>query len=311
MVQYDREKWTFDCEPTLSDSQVLDFCRTGYLVLDGVVDAATNQKALDYLNGDRAANPSFMPEGWTEADFERVRGSHEPGTIMLEEWYIQNVLLNGAAAGALRSLLGKSVGMPVVVSKHSTACPAPAQEWHHDADCVFGPELYFVEAFYYPQDTPAELGPTEVAPGTHYQRTQRETHEEGVLTSASAGSIVFHHQSILHRRGASTATGTRHMLKYNYWRTAPPVRDWIVEDEFDFHTAHYGGHGQYQYCTHLFYWLCGKGEAFRIMGGQAWPWWSPNQIRRAYGYGLSAGYLPDWDSDSAGLYTPWIGKDGV
>jgi len=29
-----------------------------------------------------------------------------------------------------------------------------------DADCIFAPELNFLEVFYFPQDTPMELGPT-------------------------------------------------------------------------------------------------------------------------------------------------------
>ena len=35
-----------------------------------------------------------------------------------------------------------------------------ATGWHQDADCLFGPELNFLEVFYFPQDTPAEAGPT-------------------------------------------------------------------------------------------------------------------------------------------------------
>ena len=44
----------------------------------------------------------------------------------------------------------------------------------------------------------------------------------------------------------------------------------------------------------MFYWLCGKGEEYRVIGGQAWPWTSPNQIRPSYGFGSVRGYQPDW-----------------
>ena len=30
---------------------------------------------------------------------------------------------------------------------------------------------------------------------------------------------------------------TRYMLKWCYWRLAPPQRDWIVEEDFNFATA--------------------------------------------------------------------------
>ena len=38
-MNYDPVSRTFDCEPTLTDSQVLEFCRQGYLLLRGVVPA--------------------------------------------------------------------------------------------------------------------------------------------------------------------------------------------------------------------------------------------------------------------------------
>ena len=84
------------------------------------------------------------------------------------------------------------------------------------------------------------------------------------------------------------------MLKYSYWRTVPPQRDWITEPDFDFQRAYYGGHDQARYVAHMFSWLCGKGDDYRIIGGQAWPWISPNQIGSSYGFGSDRGYRPDW-----------------
>jgi hypothetical protein len=267
-MQYDRRTRTFDCAPTLTDSQVLAFCRDGHLLLKGVVQPEINQRAIDYLEGRTPANPSWMPPGMTMDDVERVRASHEPSVIMLEDWFVEGVLLNPQVAGVMRSLLGRAVGLPVLTSSHRIECPAPAQPWHYDADHVFGPELNFVEVFYFPQDTPIELGPTEFVPGTHVAPVQR--------------------------RGRSTATGTRHMLKYNYWRTTAPVRDWIAEPAFDFRSADYGGHNHARYAAHMFYWLCGQGDEYRVLGGQAWPWRSRNQIGPSYGFGADHGYRPDW-----------------
>ena len=33
---------TYDCEPTLNDQEVFEFCRKGYLVLEGVVEDEVN-----------------------------------------------------------------------------------------------------------------------------------------------------------------------------------------------------------------------------------------------------------------------------
>ena len=48
-MNYDAENRTFDCEPTLTDTQVLQFCRDGFLNLEGVVPDEINQRACDYL----------------------------------------------------------------------------------------------------------------------------------------------------------------------------------------------------------------------------------------------------------------------
>ena len=293
-MQYDPHTRTFDCDPSLTDSQVVAFCRDGHLLLKGVVPPEINQRAIDYLEGRLPANPSWMPPGMTMADVERIRGSHEPSVIMLEDWFVEGVLLNPQVAGVMRALLGRNVGLPVLASSHRIECPAPAQPWHYDADHVFGPELNFLEVFYFPQDTPIELGPTEFVPGTHVAPVQRAEEHGGQFAAGPAGTIGIHHQSILHRRGRSTASGTRHMLKYNYWRTTAPTRDWIAEPDFDLRTADYGGHNHARYAAHTFCWLCGKGDEYRILGGQAWPWRSRNQIGPSYGFGVDHGYRPDW-----------------
>ena len=302
-MNYDPTTRTFDCDPTLDDSQVLDFCINGYLLLPGVVPDDVNERARDYLDGKLPANPMYLPEGMTEAEYERIRGSYEPSVIFLEEWFHEQVLLNEELAGAMRSLLGRNVGLPVLASHHRSQCPDEAQEWHHDADRVFGPELEFVEVFYFPQDTPVELGPTEIVPGTHLRITQRDPEEGGIFAEGPAGTIGIHHQSILHRRGRSTATGIRRMLKYNYWRTVDPVRDWIIEDDFDARTAYFGGHNTAIYTAHMYYWLCGKGDDFRVVGGQGWPWSTLQQIGPSWGCcdgereGRGA-YVPDWRTNS-------------
>ena len=301
-MHYDPCQRTFDCEPTLTDSQVLKFCREGHLLLKGVVPDAINQRTCAWLDGDIPAHPSYIPAGLTEADLDRIRFTHEPSSIFLEDWFVEHVLLNPQLAGAMRSLLGPNVGLPVLASHHRVDCPADSQGWHQDADHIFGPELRFLEVFYFPQDTPVELGPTELVPGSHIQPARRDREEGGVFCDGPAGTIGIHHQSILHRRGKSTAQGLRRMLKYNYWRTTRPVRNWIVEEDFDFQRAYYGGHGTARYYAHIFYWLCGKGDQFRIIGGQAWPWQTENQIGPSYGFDAEEGYRPNWRRDSPDGY---------
>ena len=81
-----------------------------------------------------------------------------------------------------------------------------------------------------------------------------------------------------------------------------PARDWVVEDDFDFRTAYYGGHHSSIFYAHMFHWLCGKGDEFRVMGGQAWPWRTEQQRFPSYGYGLKEGYVPDWRGTGPDTY---------
>lgn len=83
-----------------------------------------------------------------------------------------------------------------------------------------------------------------------------------------------------HRRSASTVSGLRNLLKYNYFRTVTPERDWVRETDFDFATADYALHGaptfrqQFRDCSdsaQLFLWLCGQSDQFHVLGGQSWP----------------------------------------
>jgi hypothetical protein len=146
-VSLDETSRTFSCAATLTDSQVLDFCRTGMLLLPGVVPTEINQLACEYLQGTLPSRPVTIPTGMAHDDLERMRGTGEPSGILLEQWFIKGVLLQPQVAGVLRSLLGRDVGLPVVASHHGrqawwpagqTAMPdegvtqpvGPPQPWH-------------------------------------------------------------------------------------------------------------------------------------------------------------------------------------
>lgn len=92
-VRLDSSSRTFQCAPTLTDSQVLDFCRTGVLLLPGVVPPWVNEKACAYLEGTLPASPAEIPEGMTMDDLERMRGTGEPSGILLEDWFVNGVRL--------------------------------------------------------------------------------------------------------------------------------------------------------------------------------------------------------------------------
>ena len=278
---------TYDCEPTLNDTEVLEFCKRGFLVLEGVVPEEVNRRTLE-----------FMEE----------HQSPEPTEIMEEAWFLDGVIKNPAVAGAVRSLLGTDFGLPIVVSSHRAVCPQPAQEWHVDGGSRFVPALDYLQVFYYPQDCPREMGPTEVLPGSHHFYTlQTHMGHYGRLQGAEhlvapAGTICITVYRIWHRRGDSTGTGVRHNLKYNYWRTVPPQRDWVMEPGFDIATANYSiGMPIYDGdepaervrfgTAEMLCWLWGRSEQFDVKGAQGWPKGPGNFNARPYG--VPAGLLEE------------------
>src|SRR5689334_21504381 len=105
---------TYDCEPTLTDSQVLDFCQKGFMVLEGVVPDEVNRRTLAFLDGNH---------------------SMEPTEILGHEWFVDAVMCNPQAAGAVRSLLGANFHLPVLMSNHRGVCPYNYWGgWHVDGN---------------------------------------------------------------------------------------------------------------------------------------------------------------------------------
>ena len=143
---------THDCEPTLTDSQILDFCKTGYLPLEGVVPDDVNQRVVEFL--DQYA-PHIEP-----GDF----ANHEPNEILDEDWFIDGVMCNPVAAGAVRSLLGRDFALPPIMSSHRVHMPARAFGWHRDGGSLSSHELNYLQVYYYPQDTTVEMGATAFCP---------------------------------------------------------------------------------------------------------------------------------------------------
>ena len=281
---------TYDCEPTLNDEQVIQFCANGFLMLEGVVPDDVNRRTLEFVDK--------HPSG-------------QPIEIMEEDWFVEDVICHPIAGGAVRSLLGKDFALPNLMANHRTECPQPAQEWHTDGGSKYGPELNYLQVFYYPQACPRDMGPTELLPGSHFLQLRQNglARHGGIKGSqyavAPAGSIFLTIYSIWHRRSVSRGSGIRNNLKYNYWRTTPPTRDWAVEPGFDLAMADFSlsqgrdsapptFRDQFKDCydaAGLYAWLCGTYDSFHLKGGQGWP--LPPHRWRGGPYGVPSGLLGD------------------
>ena len=77
---------TYDCEPTLNDSEVLEFCKNGYMLLDRVVPSEINKKVTAWVN--EPAGKAHV-ENYINLD-DRYQD------LAREQWFKDNVLLNDA-----------------------------------------------------------------------------------------------------------------------------------------------------------------------------------------------------------------------
>ena len=266
----------FDCSPTLTDSQVLEFCQTGHIMLEGVVPDEINRRTVAWLDDHRRQAVSSGG---------RKYGSGQVQRLLAEDWFVENVLRNPVATGVMRSLLGADYAEPSWLSWFQGSPPGSAGQWHVDAGSVFSHESNVLKWFYYATDTLEQLGPTEFVIGSHhvYNQVRFMAHYDSVRgiwkSSAPAGSIFVTAYAMWHRRARSTVGGERYMLTSSVHRTTPPQRDWIVEPDFDFGDVDYmldePRFGE-QYLAsidtaRMFFWLCGRLDEFKKLDGPAWP----------------------------------------
>ena len=272
-----KEDWipTYDCEPALYDLEILEFCRNGFLKFENLIPEDINQKTLDFLQK--------VPE----------ENHGQPHEILDEPWFMDNVIKHPKVAGAIRSLLGKDFALPPTIANHRSVCPQPGQDWHLDGGAKHDGQLNTLLVFYYPEPCPREMGPTEIVPGSHFLYTDQSRfigHHGRIRgsyhTTASAGTIFLAHYAIWHRRSESWGSGVRNNLKFWYWRTSPPKRDWIKTPGFSLSTAEFEFSNdftdthtptfrdQFDDCADsakLYTWLCGKSEEVNMLGATAWP----------------------------------------
>ena len=199
-------------QPTMTDDDVMEFIANGYVVLEGIVDEEYNRACADVPAG-RADGLAQDPE------------------------FIRQVLLHPQAAGVVRSLLGENFRVPTGAHHHLFSEPFVGQNWHSDGLSGNGCEITEAQCYYYPRDVALEDGPTVILPGSHCRAVDREAiaHYNDiagqVALAVQAGTIVVTRYGIWHRAGPKLSHNPRSMIKYSYFRQAPPRRDWLIDSE--------------------------------------------------------------------------------
>ena len=146
---------------------------------------------------------SFIADGYTmvktdlPADFhqsvygqiEEVLGAEgNPGNNLLPRIPdLQQVFDHPEVAGALTSILGPGYYLHPHRFCHFNKPGSEGQRLHKDAWSRRHHRLRWAMAFYYPQDTPVERGPTGVVPGSHYRNHLDQEDEERQIALSGGG----------------------------------------------------------------------------------------------------------------------------
>ncbi|NGP46730.1 phytanoyl-CoA dioxygenase [Bacillaceae bacterium SIJ1] len=238
----------------LTDEQMQEFIVNGFLILKTDFSEEFHEKLLTQLNG-------------------VYQGEGNPGNNLLPRVReLQQVFDHPVIDGALTSVLGDNYLMHAHRHGHFNNSPDHGA-WHKDSywgyQTVRHHRPWWAMIMYFPQDTPIELGPTGVMPGTqnHATRIFKEDNlPEEAKAFGAAGTFALIHYDIWHRATANQLGRERYMLKFEFMRTEAPVKPtWDLKDP-QWHTPNTAGifHEHQVMWQDTWSWL--KGESLTLTG---------------------------------------------
>ncbi len=136
---------------------------------------------------------------------------------------IQQILDDPNVSGALTSLLGPDSYKQPHRHPHYNPPGSNGQGMHQDGGKRWSHHTRRLLVFYYPQDTPIELGPTGVVPMSHYYSTREGAEispEQPII--GKAGTVAFANYDLWHRAMPNSSEKKRYMMKFLYARMSEP-----------------------------------------------------------------------------------------
>ncbi|XEC93292.1 HEAT repeat domain-containing protein [Paenibacillus tarimensis] len=195
----------------LTDEQMRKFITEGYLILKTDFSAEFHRQLSDELA------KVYKEEG-------------NPGNNLLPRIReLQQVFDHPVVTGALTSVLGPDYMLHAHRHGHYNAQPK-AGGWHKDSYWGYDKQRnhhpWWAMVMYFPQDTPPELGPTGIMPGTQNYESRlfkEDDDSREVTASGEAGTFALIHYDIWHRSTPNLLGKSRFMLKFEFMRTAAPT----------------------------------------------------------------------------------------
>ncbi len=176
---------------------------------------------------------------------------------------IQKVLDDPNVKGALTSLLGADYYMQPHRHPHYNPPGSNGQRMHQDGGKRWSHHTRRLLVFYYPQDTPLELGPTGLVPMSHYYSTREgaEISPEYPIVG-TAGTVAFANYDLWHRAMPNCSEKRRYMMKFLYTRMSEPQEPTWANKETDWANGIPNGPAEHQKMfQHLWNWHRGIEDA--------------------------------------------------
>ena len=213
----------------LSDEEVRQFIVNGFLVITPDVDPSVHA-SIDARLNDVWANESWYGNNIVS----RVPELHE-------------ILRSSRVDGALQSIAGPDyithphramhVSTPVEDStlEYGDEVNAPpmgkgsiaGSGWHQDAHSPLSRARHhhprFLIGFYFPHDTPRQMGPTRIQAGSHLYSQPVAPHAVVLPELLPAGSFVLVHFDMVHAAFPNRSDRTRFMVKFVFTRARHPA----------------------------------------------------------------------------------------
>ena len=145
---------------------------------------------------------------------------------------IQQILDDPNVSGALTSLLGPDSYNQPHRHPHYNPPGSKGQGMHQDGGKRWSHHTRRLLVFYYPQDTPIELGPTGVVPMSHYYSTREGAEispEQPII--GKAGTVAFANYDLWHRAMPNSSEKKRYMMKFLYARMSEPQEPTWANEE--------------------------------------------------------------------------------
>ncbi len=229
----------------LSDAEVQSFICNGFLILKPDIDAEVHgrvdQELRHVIEQEFVFGNNILP---------RIPG-------------LFDVIDSPAVAGALTSLLGEGYVLYPHRAVHSSTPVELAESvdgdshaprmgkgsmagsgWHQDAQSPLARGRYHTPwsliLFYFPHDTPREMGPTRLQAGSYMNsRPMRPVQNVVFPEFIEAGTCVLLHFDMVHAGFPSATDLTRYMVKFVFNRTERPRAptwhsespDWVPPDD--------------------------------------------------------------------------------